>query len=234
MAMSFDIYNVSAKFLEAGIESDELNNYLLALNDKMYRAVHFHELFLSQLTTYNQDPPEHRGIKKTELTLEDVKIAGKWFHENYAKMDSYASASIHNFHSIGDTLGQIINETVLTDPDKLPPGSYLYYVTNKLSNLGIALNVLNETKKLTDSYEWKYVTAFDNTEKHLRLIDSFDNRNYGEKEADPSFREFQRTYRGVTEVYSSTSIKEVLKNSETTIISGVDNVLKEIYSFLGV
>ncbi|PAK47592.1 hypothetical protein [Priestia megaterium] len=242
--MSFDVSEALQRFDDGSILSNDTLEYLSAIGEKNYRGELFLQLYKQEVKKLNQGNKKIsfriRRLFKRHLNLNDIMSEGERINKHFDNIGAYSSAVIHNLHTIGDSLGKILNEHVLV-PNNLSPEDYLYRINNKLkSNSGIAPNLSVALDNFVNSYEWKYINTFDNTEKHQKMIHFSDNRELGEKIIIPTYRTFGRTtytrtptrIGSYSEVFWPAPIDKIMIDYRKIIYSHIDTVFEELYNYL--
>jgi hypothetical protein len=156
--------------------------------------------------------------------------------EKYSKAHLVYAANIeccaHCLHSMVDLLMQIINSTVLNGEFKEEDVKFWsIYKTIKSNNNKIYRNILNSLDLLVKDEAYNYLSAFNNINKHRKLIKSDFHAEYGEKcrnEQDIVFREF--TYN--SKEYPRTWGRDIIEKYRTDVISLICDVGQSVNDFV--
>lgn len=129
---------------------------------------HYNPIPLMSITT------KYKRAKYYEELIEDIIDDPKEYDIDFIRFAHIVSA-FQNIHSMGDLLGQVLNNVVLNGQMDIADVS-LTRVKNRL-NTNTLMNIKRKIENLLNAYEWKFVNEFTNTEKHRFTIDISTDEN---------------------------------------------------------
>ncbi len=98
-------------------------------------------------------------------------VGEKKWQDTHLASEAHVIAAAQALHSMGDILGQIINQVLLSGALSEDDVT-LNNVLTSLANRGSASNIVAEVLILKNSSEFKYISAFVNITKHRRILET--------------------------------------------------------------
>jgi len=98
-------------------------------------------------------------------------VGKKKWRDAHLASEAHVICAAQAIHSMGDILGQIINQVLLSGALSAESVS-LNNVQTELTNRGSASNVVTKVLILKNSSEFKYISAFVNITKHRRILET--------------------------------------------------------------
>jgi len=148
----------------------ELNN--LCINKNLPDSKVYQEslLWKKELVLFHSKNSNEAWNKLFRRHLHKKLIVGnKNWQDAHLASEAHVICAAQALHSMGDILGQIINQVIL--PGALSEDEVsLRNVLSRLNEEVIAPNIVTKIQQLKDSPEFKYIDAFVNITKHRRIL----------------------------------------------------------------
>ncbi len=156
------------------------------------------------------------------------------FKNAQLKSETYIESAAQNLHSLADIVCQIINQTVLQsqfDEGEVSRKTIIRELQNDHSKKDIETAL----EQLRDSYEFKYISAFVNTIKHRRLLNTDYYAEFGQGKTNTMgirFLSFEYGKENNLQKYNDTSAEIILNNYMKCIFDCIDKIGHAIDSYI--
>ncbi len=156
------------------------------------------------------------------------------FRNALLKSETYIESAAQNLHSLADIICQIINQAVLKS--QFDEGEVsIKKIIGELQKDNSKKDIENALEQLRDSDEFKYISAFVNTIKHRRLLDTDYYGEFGQGKSNTMgvrFLSFQYGKRNNLQNYRDTSAETILNDYMKCIFDFIDKIGHAIDSYI--
>ncbi|MFE6170527.1 hypothetical protein ACFVP8_22050 [Viridibacillus arvi] len=224
-----NIYEIKSELEEAmGVQelSGEILDAIETLRVKVFRSNYYK-------TKYSEGLDKFKKELNTRV-LQDFSPAklqeyASWVNDSYEIAGANGSSVLHNLHSMGDLVAQLINKTVLNDSISDVHNVSIWKVKSELKNKidngdTKCSGLLNEINRFLGTYDWRYVNGFVNVEKHHSLIKYNTNQTPFKPDFEFYFSEFTYNRRH----FNKEEMTQLLKERMLSFSKWLDNIFKEI------
>lgn len=156
------------------------------------------------------------------------------FKDTQFKSETYIESAAQILHSLADIVCQIINKAVLKS--QLDEGEVsMKTIIRELQKDNSKKDIETALEQLRDSHEFKYISAFVNTIKHRRLLDTDYYGEFGQGKSNTMgvrFLSFQYGKGNNLQNYRETSAETILNDYMKCIFDFIDKIGHAIDSYI--